>query len=126
MHGIDLHTPLTDQQLDAAIDSMARKIVDRRLETAAVLFLEMHKPLSFIASQAALVALPMLGPLVGAQAMADFSKILRKRENIDLLITRIEDMSASREELVLGASSRNTGIEKTEDQTDAGVTGCQE
>ena len=93
MFDVDLHTPLSEDQLNAAIDSIAKKIVDRRLETAAVLFLEMHKPLSFIASQAVLVAMPLWGPLVGAQRMADVSKILRERSNVEALILRIEEMA---------------------------------
>lgn len=86
------------------MDSIARKVVDRRLEMPAVLFLEMHKPLSFLASQAMLVAMPMFGPLLGAQEMADLSKILRNRENIDLLIERIENMAAAKDEIDAGAA----------------------
>lgn len=99
MHGVDLDTPLTRDQLNAAIDSIAAKIVARRLETPAVLFLEMHKPLSFVASQAVVVAIPMLGPLLGAQEMANFGKILRDRENIDKLIDRIESMALEKDEI---------------------------
>ena len=98
MPGVDLDTPLSEEELNAAIDSVAKKIVDRRLEVAAVLFLEMHKPLSFVASQGVLVAIPMLGPLIGAQRMADISKILRERANIETLISRIEDMAAEKTE----------------------------
>lgn len=97
MFGVDLHTPLTYQERDSLINSLAKKAVDRRLETVAVLFLEMHKPLSFLASQTALVAMPMLGPLMGAQSIADLSKLLSNRENIDLLISRIEDMAADKD-----------------------------
>lgn len=97
MLGVDLHAPLTEDEANRIMDSIAGGIVSRRLETPAVLLLEMHKPLSFIASQAVLVAMPMLGPIIGAQSMADLSKLLAKRENIDLLISRIEDMAAARD-----------------------------
>lgn len=97
MLGIDLHTPLTIDERNSLIDTLAKKAVDRRLETMAVLFLEMHKPLSFLASQTALVAMPMLGPFMGAQSVADLSKLLSNRENIDLLISRIEDMAADKD-----------------------------
>lgn len=98
MHGIDFQTPLSESDRDAAIESIASHIAARRLETPAVMFLEMHKPLSFVASQALVVALPMLGPLIGAQRMADLSKLLQDRANIDTLIERIEDAAARREE----------------------------
>ena len=97
MLDIDLHKPLTEEQRDAAIDSIAKKVVDRRLETPAVLFLEMHRPLSFIGSQVVLVAMPLLAPLVGAQRTVDFSKLLRDRANVELLILRIEEMAADRD-----------------------------
>lgn len=98
MNNLDLDSPLTNERRDAIIDSIAGKIIERRLESPAVLFLEMHKPLSFLASQSVLVAMPLFGPLLGAQRMADLSKILSNRENLDLLINRIEDMAAQKDE----------------------------
>ncbi len=74
---------------------MAAEIVKRLLEAPAILFLEMNKPLSFIASQGMLVAMPMFAPLVGAQRIAELSQIISDRANIDLLITRIEEMSVA-------------------------------
>ena len=104
MFGIDLDTPITGEKLNEVLDMISKKIVDRGLEAPAVLFLEMHKPLSYIASQSVMVAMPLLGPFLGAQTMADFSKILKDRENIDLLITRIEDMAASKDEIGAGSA----------------------
>ncbi len=94
---LDLDTPLTGTDLDEAVNAVAGKIVARRLESPAVLFLEMHRPLSFIASQGLLVALPLLGPLVGSQAIVGFSKLLRDRRNIDRLIERIEQLASERD-----------------------------
>lgn len=99
MHRIDLDTPLTPEQLETVMETVAQKIVNMRLETPAVLFLEMHKPLSFIASQGLLVAMPFFAPLIGAQNMADFSKLLKDRENIDLLIERIDYIAAENDKL---------------------------
>ncbi|MCE5315373.1 MAG: hypothetical protein ABFD49_06400 [Armatimonadota bacterium] len=93
MSGIDIISPLGEEERASLINSIAGKIVARRLETPVVLFLEMHKPLSFIASQTALVTMPFFAPFIGAQGMADFSKLLRDRENIDRLITRIEELA---------------------------------
>lgn len=94
MFNIDICTPLTIEQQNKVIDSIAEKIVGRHLETPAVLFLDMHKPLSFIASQSMLAAMPFLAPIFGAQSIADLSKVFQNRENIEVLITRIEEMSA--------------------------------
>lgn len=94
MLDVDITTPLTDERRDEVIDSIAAKVAGRRLETPAVLFLDMHKPLSFIASQALLVGMPFLGLLFGAQSIADISKVLSERENVERIIKRIEEMSA--------------------------------
>lgn len=94
MLDVDITTPLTDEQKNEVIESLAKKIAGRRLETPAVLFLDMHKPLSFIASQSMLVAMPFLAPFFGAQGVADLSKLFSERDNVEALITRIEEMSA--------------------------------
>ena len=62
------------------------------------MFLEMHKPLSYLASQGLIVAMPMLGPLVGHQNVADFSKILSNSANVERLIQRIEELAEERDE----------------------------
>lgn len=98
MYDVDICTPLTQERRDEVIDSIAKKVVGRHLQTPAVLFLDMHKPLSFIASQSMLVGMPLLGMLFGAQQMADLSKFLAERENIEALIARIEDMSAAQDD----------------------------
>ena len=98
MLGVQLDGPLAEEERNALVDSVARRIVDRRLETPAVLLLETHKPLSFVASQAVLVAMPFLGPVIGAQTMADFSRLLADRTNVEVLIERIEAMAAERDE----------------------------
>ena len=37
------------------------------MEAPAVMFLEMHRPLSFVGSQALIVGSPFLGPFVGIE-----------------------------------------------------------
>ncbi len=97
MSDLDLCSPLTDEKREQIIDTIAEKVVGKHLETPAVLFLDMHKPLSWIAGQTLMVGVPLLGMLFGAQPVVDFGKMLMERENIDKLITRIEDMSAKAE-----------------------------
>ena len=102
MYDVDICTPLTDERRREVIDSLARKVAGRRLEMPAVLFLDMHKPLSFIASQAMLVGLPFLGMFFGAQDVADVSKLLSDRKNVEALIARIEEMSAETPKQIQG------------------------
>jgi hypothetical protein len=98
MLGLNLDTPLTSDERSEMIESIAKTIVRRRLECPAVVLLEMHKPLSFIASQGLAVALPVIGPLVGPERIARFSRLLIERGNIDLLIGRIEELASERDQ----------------------------
>ena len=88
---------LTDEQVNGAIEDIARHIVRRRLETPAILLLEMHKPVSFIASQALVVGTPFLGPLLGVDRLAHYGSILRDRANLDRLIQRIDELASARD-----------------------------
>ena len=88
---------LTDEQVNGAIEDIARHIVRRRLETPAILLLEMHKPVSFIASQALVVGTPFLGPLLGVDRLAHYGSILHDRANLDRLIQRIDELAAARD-----------------------------
>jgi hypothetical protein len=84
---------LPEAERDRLIDLVARKVVERRLETPATFFLEMNRPLSFIAGQSLLVAMPFLAPILGLQFVEGLSRLLQDRANIDRLIERIETLS---------------------------------
>jgi len=84
------------QKRDTLIDAVARQIVQRGLETPAVFFLEMNRPLTFIAGQTALVAAPFLTPIVHPRDVEDLARIMEDRANVDRLIARIEDLVEAR------------------------------
>ena len=71
---------------DRLIETVAAKVIGKRLETPAIFFLEMNRPLTFIAGQAALVASPLLGALVPPQDIEDFARLMEDRSNVDRLI----------------------------------------
>ncbi len=104
---VNFTEPLTPEEASALVDSIARYIVNRRLETPAVLFFEMHKPLSFLVSQAAIVAMPFLGPFIGARRMADLSRLLAERKYVELLISRIEELAVERDAQAASSSRRD-------------------
>lgn len=93
----DLNELLSEEESRELADEVASAIVKRRLETPAVLFLEMHRPLSFIASQGMIVAMPLLAPVLGPEKVSKFSRFLRERKNIERLIQRIEELSEERD-----------------------------
>ncbi|MCU0316276.1 MAG: hypothetical protein MUC92_06760 [Fimbriimonadaceae bacterium] len=72
------------------IAKMSNEILRRGLETPALMFLEMHKPLAGVAGQAAIVFSPFVAPFVGINAVHDYSRLLGKRENVELLIQSLE------------------------------------
>ena len=75
------------------IERISKRVVSMRLETPAVLWLEMNKPLAFVASQALLVGAPFLGLVLNPEDVTAFSNLLRDREGVERLISRIEDLS---------------------------------
>ena len=80
------------------IERISKRVVDARMEAPAVLWLEMNRPLAFIASQALLVGMPFLGLIVKLDDVAVFSDLLKEPDGVESLIKRIEDMSAERSE----------------------------
>ena len=88
---------LSSEERDRLIDELARKIVSRGLETPAILFLEMHKPVSFLASQSLLVASPFLAPIFGIEGVEKYSRLFGSQENVELLIRRIENLAEEKD-----------------------------
>ena len=94
---------LAQQEADAAareawIERLAQGVARRGLETPAMLFLEMHKPLCFFASQGLLFAMPLLGGFLGPREVERLARLLDSQENVDRLIGRIEELSSWAEE----------------------------
>lgn len=85
---------LTDEERDAWIERAAREVVKRKLEVPAVFMLEMHRPLSFLGSQALIVGTPLIGALVGADNVLKLSKLMEDPRNVERLANRIEEMAA--------------------------------
>lgn len=81
------------EERDALVDALAKKIVARGLETAAVLFLEMNKPISFLAGQTMIAASPFLIPLFGRHGVDRYSRLLSEPGSVELIIRRIEELA---------------------------------
>ena len=91
------NTPISDEERDALFERWADKVVNAGMATPAILFLEAHKPLSFLAGQAVIVASPMFGPLFGLGNMTKLSQILSDRSNAERFIQLIEEKSYAKE-----------------------------
>jgi len=95
-----LGEPLSEEETQQLVDSVANAVVKRRLETPSIFFLEMNKPLSYLAGQGLIVAMPFLAPILGVDRMARFSRFLQTRDNVERLIQRIEELSEERDRKV--------------------------
>ncbi len=67
------------------------------MEIPAVLVLEVTKPASFLFSQGVLVLGPVLYPFLGFDRVDRFAGFLNSRENIEMLIARIEELAQGKE-----------------------------
>lgn len=94
--------PISDEERDRVLEKIANQVVGRGLETPAILFLEMHKPLTFMASQGLVVTSPLLAPLIGFERVHTVSRLLEDRNNVERLIRRIEDLTMQRRTPVEG------------------------
>jgi hypothetical protein len=82
---------LSDEETDELIEKAAYEIRKRKLEVPATLFFEMHKPLAFVGSQAAIVFSPFLVPFLGFEKINNYSRVLAKRDSVEKLIRRLEE-----------------------------------
>jgi hypothetical protein len=83
---------LTREEEDRLIDNIAKTVVDYGLEAPAIMFLEATRPLSFIASQLAIVVLGPLQWLFELQG-PKYTGLFMKKENVTRIIERIEGLS---------------------------------
>ena len=79
------------------VDKIAGKIVERRLSVPAVLFMEVLKPVSFLGAQ----TLNFFGPIIESlmkpeNRYYDFTAFLEKRENVERILQRIEELENER------------------------------
>jgi hypothetical protein len=76
------------------VDRVAEQVVRRGLVTPALFFLELHRPLSFLAGQATHALQPFLAPLFGYQTVQRLARLLEDPANVDRLLERIEQLEA--------------------------------
>lgn len=76
----------------ALVEKAAQEICRRGMQTPAIIALEMHKPLAGILAQTSIITAPMIVPFVGFDRFNDYSRLLSKRENIELLLVKIEEL----------------------------------
>jgi hypothetical protein len=81
------------------IDGLAGRVVRMGLVVPAILFLESSKPLSFLGSQVMVFFEPFVTTFFTAEAYTRASRLMEDRENVELLIQRIEALEAEAQEV---------------------------
>ena len=75
------------------LNAFAEKIVNKKISVLAIFLLESTKYISFITGQALIFFGPILTLFVNDKKYYDFINLLEKRENIEFLISKIEDLN---------------------------------
>lgn len=84
---------LTDREKEL-LTRLSRKIVDLRMTVPAVFFLEMHKPLNFIANQAMVFLNPIVTTFFSVSEYEEIQNLLEKRNSIEYFIREIENQES--------------------------------
>ena len=81
------------------IERTARHIADWKLTAPAVAFLQVNKPLLFVGSQVLLMLQPMLDVFLVRQLTTEWATLMADRDQIEVLIARLEAMQHSGSEV---------------------------
>ncbi|MCL2063627.1 MAG: hypothetical protein FWG98_04560 [Candidatus Cloacimonetes bacterium] len=74
------------------IEKVAVFFAERRMGAPALLFLESMRPLSFIGSQIMYFLAPFANVLFQGQEFEEFAAVLSDRDNVQILIQRIDEL----------------------------------
>ena len=78
----------TDQEAEL-IEKLAQFIIEHKIETPAILFLETIKPLSFVGSTQLMIFVAPFLQVYGLN-INPYAMLFQKRENVERLLQRIE------------------------------------
>lgn len=87
---------MTFQEEEQFIEKAARKIIKHGFETPAIMFLATSKPLASIGGQFFYMLSPFIAPFGFEQTSLKYKNFLEKQENLERLITRIEELAESK------------------------------
>ncbi|QUL97990.1 MAG: hypothetical protein IMF26_07905 [Candidatus Fermentithermobacillus carboniphilus] len=88
--------PIDEKRREEIIEAIAKRVQQFGMVVPAIFFLEMNKPLSYIGAQ----AMHFFAPIVGVffNTFEDYAYFFDNRENVELLIQRLEAIAQEEEE----------------------------
>jgi hypothetical protein len=84
------------ERKNQVIEKLASAIKARRLESPAVLFLELNRPIGFLMSQATFFARPFLSFFLSPDEAEAAAEVLADRDAFDRLLNRLGESSEER------------------------------
>jgi hypothetical protein len=82
---------LSVRRREELIEGLVGQVNDWGMVAPAILFLEAHKPLSFLASQFLLLSQPTLEPFLGG-VVREYALLLEDRESVETILSRLEGL----------------------------------
>ncbi len=82
---------LSVRRREELIEGLIRRVNEWGMVAPAILFLEAHKPLSFLASQFLLLSQPTLEPFLGG-VVREYALLLEDRETVEKILSRLEGL----------------------------------
>lgn|GEM_PF-972580 len=90
----DAEQPLTERE-EQIMEKLATKIVEWKMTVPAILFLESVKPLNFIGAQMMVFFEPFVQTLFNLRDYDTFREMVERRENVERLLLKIEELDAA-------------------------------
>jgi len=81
---------VTEERKKILLNKISQKVVDFRLATVAIIFLESSKPLTFIGNQFLIFMQPFYRSFFSYREYEEITAMLEDRNNIEALICEIE------------------------------------
>lgn len=84
-------------RIQGTLHHLARKIVELGIETPALFFLELQKPVTTLLHTSTLLFSPIATPFFGLERIQSFQLLLSERKNIDDLMGLINSYSSAKQ-----------------------------
>lgn len=89
-----------EDRLNRMTDKIAQRINRHGMTIPAIMLLEMHKPLAGVGGAMIQIVAPGLDWIFGESNTEDFATLLSDREQVERLISRIEELDRKKSEEV--------------------------
>jgi ABC-type Zn2+ transport system substrate-binding protein/surface adhesin len=122
--GLYSEIEITPELEEEYIEKVAQKIHEYEMETAAILFLESSKPLVWVGGEMGRFFITPFVPILSdkwGETSEKFFRVFEKRENIEKLMNRLEQLAQEDEE----KKQREKEERKTAKEAEAATEGEQ-